>query len=106
MVQQCYRCNKRHNDINWQTQILDGVLINICSGHFKPKNPEFVPEYLKKDRDENAKSTLQPWREGYASAEFIEAYPKQAEKMFTLKERMTAKEVWKGDISSSWRKSR
>ena len=61
---------------------------------------------MREDRKNNAKSMIQPWREGEASAEFAEAYPKQASKMFSLKERMRAKEVWREDLPTGWRKTK
>ena len=106
MVNKCYLCNKRHSDVNWRTQVINGEVVDICSLHFRPTNHEFIPQRIKDDREKFAKSTLQPWREGNPSAEFIEAYPERAKKMFTVKERLTAKEVWKGEISKHWRKSK
>lgn len=101
----CSLCNKRHKDTTWRTFYHD-KLFRVCSLYFKPTKAEFVPQSVKDDRDKHAKSTLQAWREGEPSAEFIEAYPERAKKMFTPRERMTAKEVWRGDISSNWRKSK
>lgn len=50
---------------------------------------------------------IQPWREGEPSAEYIKAYPESSKKMFSLKERMKAKNVWTGDVlHSNWEKTR
>jgi hypothetical protein len=102
----CSGCHKRHKDISWRTFVEDNNIVNICSIFFKPINHESVPQRVKDERPKYAKSTLQPFRQGEASAEFIEAYPEVSKKMFTTKERLTAKEVWKNDISPHWRKSK
>ena len=103
----CSFCNKTHNDRTWRTYFQDGKLVYLCSLSFKPTKEEFIPEYIKEERKENVRGMLQPWREGEASAEFIEAYPKQSKHMFTERERITAKEVWK-DIPNHkyWRKTK
>ena len=102
----CYYCQTRHDDTTWRSLFINNKLARICSLYFKPGKPEFVPQYIKDDRAKYAKSTLQPWHQGEASAEFIEAYPDKAKHMFTEKERLTAKSVWRGDISKDWRKSK
>jgi hypothetical protein len=106
MVYDCDYCNLRHEDSNWRTWVENKKVITVCSLYFKPSHPEHVPDSLKEDRKKNAKALIQPWREGEASAEFIEAYPHQAKHMFSLKERMKAKEVWKDDLPSGWRKTK
>lgn len=83
-----------------------GRVVHMCNDHFKSVTPEFVPESMREDRKKNSKGMIQPWREGEASAEFIKAYPDQASKMFTLNERMKAKEVWKDTLPSYWEKTK
>jgi len=106
-VEFCSVCNKKHKATSWRTYAESGRLIHICDKYFKPVSVEHVPQSTKTDREKYAKSLLQPWREGTPSAEFIEAYPKQAAKMFTLKEKLKAKEVWKDSPNhKNWRKSK
>ena len=107
MVEFCYCCQKKHSDTNWRSLTIDNKTNWICSRWFKTTSVEFVPQSLKDERAKNVKSMLQPWRQGEPSAEFIEAYPKIAKKMFTPKERLTARNVWK-DIPNikNWRKTK
>ena len=108
----CPVCNKNKAVIHRMYGVLPCTTCNARRDHENLQNgiykryPEFVPESIKKERVENAKSMIQPWREGEPSAEYIEAYPEQAEHMFSYKERLTAKSVWKGDLPSYWRKTR
>jgi len=67
--------------------------------------PEFIPESMKEDRRANEKSMIQPWREGEASAEYIKAYPEQSQKMFSERERMTAKNTWGDILHTNWEKT-
>jgi hypothetical protein len=67
---------------------------------------EFVSQETKNQRQEFAKSLIQPWRGGHPSREFMEAYPKQASKMFSKKEQRTAKNVWKDTLPSNWEKTK
>jgi hypothetical protein len=114
----CSTCNKEHTAMEWYPLFTYGVKKPTswnCPRYLDPNyvckrgpksKPEFIPESMREDRKENAKSMIQPWREGEVSAEFIQAYPKQANKMFTQEERMKAKEVWKGELPSYWEKTR
>ena len=101
----CSLCKKRHSDSNWRT-VYDKKIIHFCSRYFKPTTSEFVPERIKEDRKANAKSMIQPWRQGEASSEFIEAYPDKAKHMFSERERITAKPVWKDTVPNYWRKTK
>ena len=106
MKEFCYFCDKKHDDYNWRNIDIGGASRWICSLWFKPRKVDFSSQKVKNDRDKYAKSLIQPFREGEASSEFIEAYPERAKKMFTPKERLKAREVWKGDINPYWRKSK
>lgn len=92
----CVKCQKEHTSADgwshrkWQ---VDGELVEGW-GCAKVRLPEFVPERIKDERRKYYKDTLQPHREGYASKEFIQAYPEQARKMFSKKEIRRAKNVW------------
>lgn len=112
----CGTCNKEHDIDDWYPILTYGIreptayhCEKFLKQEVKPKlrgKADHVPESLKQDRKRFAKSMLQPWREGEPSAEFIEAYPKQAKKMFTPKEMAKAKNVWKGEPNyDNWRKS-
>jgi len=66
----------------------------------KTPYPEFVPEYIKKDREKNMKSQIQSHRQGEMSKEFIENYPDKVKGMLkegavTEKEVRKARYVWK-----------
>jgi hypothetical protein len=65
--------------------------------------PEFVPDYIKKDREKNITDQLQSHRSGYLSREFVEAYPNRVKGMIkegviTKKDVIKSKYVWKGDV--------
>jgi len=109
MIEYCQGCKKKHADSNWNGTYEKEIksVIYVCSKYFRPTATEHVPESMRQDREQNVKSMLQPWREGEPSAEFIEAYPKQAEKMFSTKERIKAKEVWKDTPNiKNWKKTK
>ena len=64
---------------------------------------EFTSDSIKTGRKEHFKSTLQKYRDGVLSKEFVQAYPERAEAMVkegihTEKEIKNAKDVW-GDIA-------
>ena len=64
----------------------------------KPSNQiEFTSKEIKEGRKKNFKSTLQKYRNGQLSKEFLEAYPERAKAM-NEKEIKKAKNVW-GDIT-------
>ena len=68
---------------------------------------EFTSVAIKDGRKSHARSVLQPWRQHTPSKEFIEAWPEDAKKIFTDKERKKAKNVW-SDVASyrNWRTSK
>lgn len=106
MLEYCAGCKKKHNSPNWKAFFLDGNLVYVCSKFYKPSRVEHIPQRIKEERKKYVKSMLQPWRSGEASAEFIEAYPKQSKKMFTTKERIKAKNVWDDTPNiKNWRKT-
>ena len=64
---------------------------------------EFTSENIKEGRKQHLKSTVQKYRDGQLSKEFIEAYPERTKAMVkegihTEREIKNAKNVW-GDIS-------
>ena len=63
-----------------------------CSDNIR--YPEFVPQKMKDERVQYARDILQPYRGTDPSKEFMKAYPKQSKKMFTDKQRKSAKNVW------------
>ena len=110
-VIKCGNCNKNPAPIHHK---YGPVYCKNCNENLRKEAkgrlggyPEFVPESTKEDRKKNFKSTLQPHRKGEPSKEYIEAYPEQAKKVFTSKERAKARNVW-SDIPghSTWKKSR
>ena len=82
----CKECQDRHNSFA------------------RPNNQiEFTSADIKEGRRKYFKSTIQKYRDGQLSKEFIEAYPERAKAMIdqgihTEKEIKQAKPVW-GDIS-------
>jgi len=101
MIEFCDVCQKKRNESSWRT-IWDNGIQHICGRHFKSTSNEHVPQALKDDRKKYSKSLLQPWREGEPSAEFMKAYPERAKKMFSAKEQMKAKNVWKDILPNGW----
>jgi len=66
------------------------------------QNIEFTSDEIKTSRKEYFKSTIQRYRDGQLSKEFVEAYPKRAKAMVkegihTESEIKKAKPVW-GDV--------
>lgn len=88
----CHACKETHNWHSWR-----GVGTPtqwICSKHFNDTPREYIPERIKQERKQYARDLLQPRREGEPSREFIEAYPKQSQSIFTEAERRKARKVW------------
>lgn len=104
MVTYCAGCKKTHEDFNWQTISVESPEITwICSKWFKPSRPEFVPQRIKDQRNEYAKSLLQPYRGGTASQEYIDAYGTGRIQPEDIKK---AKPVWKDVLPSNWKHSK
>lgn len=94
----CFGCKKTHESYQWKTYYDGNSLITICSLWYKPSGaPEIVPQRIKNEREQFFKSTVQPWRQGEPSKEFMELYPQRASKLFTPKEQIKAKYTWKGE---------
>ena len=106
MISYCNGCKKKHDDFQWKATWQTDKIVYYCSKFFKPQNIEHIPQSMKTAREKYVKSMLQPWRSGEPSAEYIEAYPKLAKKMFTTKEILKSKPVW-GDTPNikNWRKT-
>lgn len=64
---------------------------------------EIEPDSVKSARNEYAKSLIQPYRNGEASAEYAEAYPERAARMFKGQK---VREVWKDTLPYYWRKTK
>ncbi len=85
----CEGCQKKHKSGNWK--YTDGKW--YCQEYFNPKRVEFVPEYIKDDRERNLKSIIQPYRRGELSKEYIDAWG--PEKVTATDEEIRkAKNVW------------
>jgi len=53
-----------------------------------------APDSTKEDRKKYFKSTLQPWRDGVPSKEYVEAYPDIAKETLGEDNIKKAKNVW------------
>lgn len=115
MIRFCSTCKKKHDIDDWYPIMTYGIrepsayhckkFLEIRPEQKLRATTEHIPDSMKEDRRANEKSMIQPWREGEVSAEYIKAYPEQAKKMFTEKERMRAKDVWKDTLHTNWEKS-
>lgn len=86
----CEGCAKEHEDRSWRYK--GGW---YCTRHIRPiPMPEFMPEYIKDDRQEYFNSIVQPFRGDDLSKEYIEAHGTEGIKV-TEEEVRKAKEVWK-----------
>ena len=113
MTTYCIYCKTDHDDFSWRHTDYtdqDGTKKTgwFCRKAFsKSTSKEWIPERIKNERKEYAKSMLQPFREGVASKEFIEAYPERAKTTFTPQDMVKAKYVWQNDvITKHWRNSK
>ncbi len=87
----CYACQKEHDDYAWNFS--DGKW--ICSKHFKPSGAlEAVTGQIAEDREKYFNSTLQPYRQGELSKEYIEAHGTKGIHV-SKEEAKKAKYVWK-----------
>lgn len=109
MRQKCVLCKRIHEAHGWkyspyQTEA-GQVYGYFCDKWYKPSpSKEWIPQRIKDQRNENAKTLLQPWREDVPSTEFIEAY---GSKNFTKDEVKKAKKVWEKDVlPSNWKKTK
>jgi len=105
----CVPCHRIHNDTYWKYSLYRTVYGEkygyFCSLWFKPSKPEFVPPRVKEQRNEFAKSLLQPTRGGEWSKEYIDAFGTKNLNI-TEKEARNAKPVWKDILPSQWEKSK
>lgn len=72
---------------------------------------EFTSEDIKEGRKEFGRSTLQRFRDGKLSKEFIEAYPETKKSMIkegviTDKQAKNAKNVWGDVMGHNWERSK
>jgi hypothetical protein len=104
MKSSCVLCHTTHDAQNWKyAEYEKGKEGWFCERWFKPTNPEFVPQRIKDQRQEYAKSLLQPYRGGTASQEYIEAYGTGRIQPEDIK---GAKNVWKEVLPSRWKNSK
>jgi hypothetical protein len=89
----CLGCQKKHQDWAWKySNEFEGW---FCSKYFKPSNAqEFVPERIVDERKEYFNSTVQPYRQGELSKEYVEAHGTKGVNV-TPEEADKAKYVWK-----------
>lgn len=100
MIDFCHLCQATKDHNNWKAyfDIIDGKhqLIHICGEHYNPIPYEFTTAEIKEDRKKYFKDIIQPYRGNELSREFVDAYPKQAQKMIKDPERLKkARDVWK-----------
>jgi hypothetical protein len=86
----CKGCGKEHKDSSWK-YAKGGWYCTLF--HF-PTNYEFIPENVREERVEYFNSTIQPFRGGELSKEYVEAHGTEGIDV-TDKEVKKAKEVWK-----------
>ena len=65
---------------------------------------EFIPQRMKDDRQKYQKSTLQPFRDGVLSSEFVQTYGTSSLNV-TKEDVRKSKPVWKDTLKSGWEKS-
>jgi hypothetical protein len=99
MLMKCVGCNSEHDHHSWKFKDYEDRKGQIKSGwfcgkHFKPSVKEWVPDRIKQERKAHFKDIVQPWRDNEPSREYIDTYPEQSKKIFTPKERKSAKKVW------------
>jgi hypothetical protein len=102
MLQYCVGCEREHDRSHYRWlgrdfEQADGTKLFgwICEQHFKPSLTDLPNQKLQEERKKYAKDMIPPTRQGEASREFIDLYPKQAKAMFTSDEIRKAKPVWK-----------
>lgn len=109
MREMCVLCHRNHESSNWKY----GEYVTVegkkwgwfCGKYFKSSTPEFVPQRIKDDRKANAKSLLQPWRNGELSREYLDTYGNGRIKA-TDKEIKSAKKTWSDVLPSGWESSK
>ncbi len=95
MIEYCAGCHCQHEARAWKFKGKHWY----CEKWYKVSSPEFYNQKqgdkIREDRVKNAKSIVQPWRDGKPSKEFIKLYPDKAKKTFTPEEIRTAKDTWR-----------
>ena len=86
----CKGCKKEHSDKSWLYK--DGGW--YCSKYHIPTSTEFIPERVREDRVEYFNSTIQPFRGGELSKEYIDVYGTEGISV-SKQEAKKAKNVWK-----------
>jgi len=101
----CLYCNKKHDFYEWKHKkwpMPDGTEKEgwVCGKHTKVGYHEFTTEQIKEDRLKFFNSSLQPYRDGELSREYVEAHGTKGIKASPEQIRK-AKNVWT-DLSG-WR---
>lgn len=107
MRELCVLCHRLHEAENWkysEYETVDGTRYGwFCEKWYKASHPEWIPERIKEDRKKFAKSTLQPYRNGVASQEFIDTY---GSKNINPSDAKKAQNVWKDTLPTNWQRSK
>lgn len=61
----------------------------------KPNSPEVVPNYIKEDRKAEHDNTIQPFRKGIVSKEYLNKYGSKYIRV-SEREKKNARNVWDG----------
>ena len=96
----CIYCKTKHTAFAWKN-LGEGW---FCDEYFNPVNSEFIPQRMKDDRQKYQKSTLQPFRDGTLSSEFVQTYGTSSLNV-TKEDVRKSKPVWKDTLKSGWEKS-
>ena len=91
----CVMCGNKHDDYAWKNKKWGDKSGWACSKWFKPRLHEHTTQQIKDDRAKYFNSTVQPYREGELSKEYLDAHGTKGVKA-TKKEIKKAKNVWKG----------
>ena len=109
----CPVCTRDEAQIDKRIGILPCKICTIRQNRIDKPNKviEFTSHNIKEERKKYFKSTIQKYREGQLSREFIEAYPERAKAMVkegihTEKEIKQAKDVWSDISGVNWRRSK
>lgn len=97
----CLYCQEEHEHYEWKNRsnwdMPDGSTKDgwVCGKHVKVRGKvEWTTDEVKEQRKEYFNSTLQPYREGVLSSEYLEAHGTKAINP-TAKDIKKAKPVWK-----------
>ena len=102
MQVKCKVCKTNDSEYNVQFGYLDCKDCRLKETKLSERTYEFVPEHIKEERKEYKNQTIQPYRNGQVSKEYLDLYG-SSRIVATDDEIKNAKNVWGRDLGEYYK---